>query len=94
MLTYHNFGPAIFFLIVTRNWSWLQRQIEAVRTACDVAEKVITEARKVYGLGTRQGPLPLPTPDKLHITRINEQEKILRTAIGYGEGRSIYLFRE
>ncbi|KAL3702340.1 hypothetical protein R1sor_020362 [Riccia sorocarpa] len=64
----------------------LQRQIESVRAACDIAEKVITEARKVYGLGTRQGPVPLATMDKLNVARIAEQEKLLRAATNFGEG--------
>lgn len=65
----------------------IQRQIESVRSACDLAEKVITEARKVYGLGTRQGPVALATLDKLNVARIAEQEKQLRVATNYGEGR-------
>lgn len=64
----------------------VQRQIEVVRTVCDVAEKVLGEARKVYGLSSRQGPVALATLDKAQAARIAEQEKILRAASNSGEG--------
>lgn len=68
---------------------WLfhhQRQIETVRLVCDAAEKVLQEARKVYGLSTRQGPVALTTLDKAQAARIAEQEKIIRAASNFGEG--------
>jgi hypothetical protein len=71
---------------------WLfhhQRQIETVRLVCDAAEKVLQEARKVYGLSTRQGPVALTTLDKAQAARIAEQEKLIRAASNYGDGLRI-----
>ncbi|CAK9253883.1 unnamed protein product [Sphagnum jensenii] len=67
----------------------IQRQIETVRLVCDAAEKVLQEARKVYGLSTRQGPVALTTLDKAQAARIAEQEKVIRAASNYGEGLRI-----
>ncbi|KAH8972732.1 hypothetical protein BDL97_01G006500 [Sphagnum fallax] len=64
----------------------IQRQIETVRLVCDAAEKVLQEARKVYGLSTRQGPVALTTLDKAQAARIAEQEKLIRAASNYGDG--------
>jgi hypothetical protein len=46
----------------------------------------MTKARKVYQLGTRQGPVTHATPDKVSVTRIAEQERLLRAATNVGEG--------
>ncbi|CAM6045823.1 unnamed protein product [Sphagnum compactum] len=67
----------------------IQRQIETVRLVCDAAEKVLQEARKVYGLSTRQGPVALTTLDKAQAARIAEQEKLIRAASNFGEGLRI-----
>ncbi|CAK9190347.1 unnamed protein product [Sphagnum troendelagicum] len=67
----------------------IQRQIETVRLVCDAAEKVLQEARKVYGLSTRQGPVALTTLDKAQAARIAEQEKLIRAASNYGDGLRI-----
>ncbi|CAN5951690.1 unnamed protein product [Sphagnum jensenii] len=67
----------------------IQRQIETVRLVCDAAEKVLQEARKVYGLSTRQGPVALTTLDKAQAARIAEQEKLIRAASNYGNGLHI-----
>lgn len=65
-----------------------QKQIDLVRTVCDAAEKLLGEARKVYGLSSRQGPVALTTLDKAQAARIAEQEKLLRAASNHGEGVS------
>lgn len=57
-----------------------------VRAACDLAEKVVQEARKAYGFGSRQGLAALPTIDKVQAARIAEQEKALRSAANLGDG--------
>ncbi|KAH9573495.1 hypothetical protein CY35_01G003700 [Sphagnum magellanicum] len=67
----------------------IQRQIETVRVVCDAAEKVLQEARKVYGLSTRQGPVSLTTLDKAQAARIAEQEKLIRAASNFGDGLRI-----
>ncbi|XP_073396757.1 uncharacterized protein [Physcomitrium patens] len=67
----------------------IQRQIELVRSVCDGAEKVLGEARKVYGLSSRQGPVALATVDKNHAARIAEQENLLRAASNSGDGLRI-----
>ena len=66
----------------------MQRQIELVRSVCDGAEKVLGEARKVYGLSSRQGVAALATLDKQQAARIAEQEKLLRAASNSGEGET------
>ncbi|KAJ7522430.1 hypothetical protein O6H91_18G010100 [Diphasiastrum complanatum] len=68
---------------------YLQKKIEMVRSACDIAEKVLADTRKVYGLGTRQGPVSFPTMEKAHTAKVIEQEKLLRNAANYGEGLRI-----
>jgi hypothetical protein len=76
---------------------WLfhhQRQIETVRLVCDAAEKVLQEARKVYGLSTRQGPVALTTLDKAQAARIAEQEKLIRAASNFGDGMLTFTERE
>lgn len=57
-----------------------------IAAACDTAEKVIADARKQYGLGSRQGPSLGPTLDKAQAAKIQEQENILRAAVNFGEG--------
>ncbi len=61
---------------------------------CDAAEKVLQEARKVYGLSTRQGPVALTTLDKAQAARIAEQEKLIRAASNFGEGMLTFTERE
>ena len=65
---------------------FLQRQIELVRSVCDIAEKVLGDARKAYGLSSRQGPVALAALDKQQAARIAEQEKLLRAASNSGDG--------
>lgn len=57
-----------------------------IAAACETAEKVIADARKAYGLGSRQGPTLVPTLDKVQAAKIQEQENQLRAAVNYGEG--------
>lgn len=57
-----------------------------ITAACDSAEKIIADARKAYGLGSRQGSTNLPTLDKAQAAKIQEQENSLRAAVNYGEG--------
>lgn len=57
-----------------------------IAAACESAEKVLTDTRKAYGFGTRQGPTIAPTLDKAQAAKIQEQESILRAAVNYGEG--------
>ncbi|XP_057820129.2 mediator of RNA polymerase II transcription subunit 8 isoform X2 [Cryptomeria japonica] len=64
----------------------LKSRIDAIATACNNAEKCISEARKVYGLGARHNPGIIPQLDKLQATKIDEQEKLLRSAVNSGEG--------
>lgn len=64
----------------------LQKQLEMVRAACDHAEKVLADNRKLYGLGSRQVPALIPPLDKAQAAKIAEQEKLLRAAANVGEG--------
>eukprot|EP00249_Psilotum_nudum_P022862 c28663_g1_i2 orf=228-1868(+) len=64
----------------------LQRHIEMVRVACEMAEKELAGGRKLYGLGSRQVPVITPPLDKAQAAKISEQEKVLRAAANYGEG--------
>lgn len=57
-----------------------------IAAACESAEKVLTDTRKAYGFGTRQGPTIAPTLDKAQAAKIQDQESILRAAVNYGEG--------
>lgn len=57
-----------------------------ITAACDSAEKIIADARKAYGLGSRQASTNLPTLDKAQAAKIQEQENLLRAAVNYGEG--------
>eukprot|EP01018_Ginkgo_biloba_P016448 Gb_37267 [translate_table: standard] len=68
----------------------LKSRIEAIGAACDCAEKVIADARKVYGLGSRQNPAIMPQIDKVQAAKIEEQEKLLRAAASSGEGESTF----
>ncbi|CAN6205065.1 unnamed protein product [Urochloa humidicola] len=61
-------------------------RIDMIGSACETAEKVISECRKSYGLGTRQGTNLVPTLDKAQAAKIQEQEGLLRAAVNYGEG--------
>lgn len=60
-----------------------------IGAACEAAEKVIAECRKMHGLGSRQGPHLAPMLDKAQAAKIQEQENFLRAAVNYGEGSSI-----
>ncbi|XP_042491398.1 mediator of RNA polymerase II transcription subunit 8 isoform X3 [Macadamia integrifolia] len=64
----------------------LKTRIDMIAAACESAEKVIADARKAYGLGTRQGPTIVPTIDKVQAAKIQEQENLLRAAANFGEG--------
>lgn len=64
----------------------LKSRIDAIAAACNNAEKCISEARKVYGLGTRHNPGIIPQLDKLQASKIDDQEKLLRSAVNSGEG--------
>ncbi|KAG9449233.1 hypothetical protein H6P81_009198 [Aristolochia fimbriata] len=64
----------------------LKARIDMIGTACESAEKVIADARKAYGLGSRQGPTIMPTLDKAQAAKIQEQENLLRAAVNFGEG--------
>lgn len=64
----------------------LKARIEMISAACETAEKVIADARKAHGLSSRQGMIAMPTVDKLHAAKIQEQENLLRSAVNFGEG--------
>ncbi|XP_043713427.1 mediator of RNA polymerase II transcription subunit 8 isoform X2 [Telopea speciosissima] len=64
----------------------LKTRIDMIGAACESAEKVIADARKAYGLGTRQAPTIVPTLDKVQAAKIQEQENSLRAAANFGEG--------
>jgi uncharacterized protein (DUF1778 family) len=64
-------------------------RIDMIGAACEAAEKIIVECRKVHGLGSRQGPQLAPTLDKAQAAKIQEQENLLRAAVNYGEGSFI-----
>ncbi|KAH7307296.1 hypothetical protein KP509_22G053100 [Ceratopteris richardii] len=64
----------------------LQKQIGMVNKACEIAEKALTDTRKIYGLGSRQIPVLNPPLDKAQVAKIAEQEKLLRSAVNVGEG--------
>lgn len=57
-----------------------------IGAACEGAEKVLSDTRKAYGFGNRQGPALVPTLDKSQAAKIQEQENILRAAVNFGEG--------
>ncbi|KAJ3688769.1 hypothetical protein LUZ61_017933 [Rhynchospora tenuis] len=67
----------------------LKMRIDMIGAACEAAEKVISECRKMHGLGSRQGPHLAPTLDKAQAAKIQEQENSLRAAINNGEGLKI-----
>lgn len=67
----------------------LKARIDMIGAACETADKVITDARKAYGLGSRQGPTLVPTLDKVQAAKIQEQENQLRAAVNFGEGLRI-----
>ena len=62
-----------------------------IGAACESAEKVIADARKAYGLGSRQGHTVLPILDKVQAAKIQEQENSLRAAVNFGEGADVKL---
>lgn len=64
----------------------MQARIEMIGAACESAEKVIADTRKEYSLGSRQGPVIVPTLDKVQAAKILEQENLLRAAVNFGEG--------
>ncbi|XP_042471052.1 mediator of RNA polymerase II transcription subunit 8 isoform X1 [Zingiber officinale] len=64
----------------------LKTRIDMIGAACEAAEKVISDCRKAYGLGSRQGPTLVPTLDKVQAAKIQEQENLLRAAVNFGEG--------
>ncbi|PKA59977.1 Mediator of RNA polymerase II transcription subunit 8 [Apostasia shenzhenica] len=64
----------------------LKARIDMIGSACEIAEKVIADNRKAYGLGSRQGPTLVPTLDKVQAAKIQEQENQLRAAVNFGEG--------
>ncbi|MQM00037.1 hypothetical protein Taro_032773 [Colocasia esculenta] len=70
----------------------LKARIDMIGAACESAEKVISDARKSYGLGSRQGPTLIPTLDKAQAAKIQEQENLLRAAVNFGEGMSLSPF--
>ncbi|KAK9097508.1 hypothetical protein Sjap_023005 [Stephania japonica] len=67
----------------------LKTRIDMIGAACESAEKVISDCRKAYGLGTRQGPTVVPTLDKVQAAKIQEQENLLRAAVNAGQGLQI-----
>ncbi|KAK9097750.1 hypothetical protein Syun_024795 [Stephania yunnanensis] len=67
----------------------LKARIDMIGAACESAEKVISDCRKAYGLGTRQGPTVVPTLDKVQAAKIQEQENLLRAAVNAGQGLQI-----
>lgn len=73
-------------LPVTVQIEKLKARIDMIAAACDTAEKVIADARKQYGLGSRQGPSLVPTLDKVQAAKIQEQENLLRNAVNNGQG--------
>ncbi|CAA7409322.1 unnamed protein product [Spirodela intermedia] len=64
----------------------LKARIDMIGAACESAEKVISDTRKSYGLGSRQSSTLIPTLDKAQAAKIQEQENLLRAAVNYGEG--------
>lgn len=64
----------------------LKARIDMIAAACESAEKVLSDTRKAYGFGARQGPTIAPTLDKAQAAKIQEQENILRAAVNFGEG--------
>ncbi|KMZ59861.1 Mediator of RNA polymerase II transcription subunit 8 [Zostera marina] len=66
----------------------LNNRIEMIRKCCESAEKIIADSRKAYGLGSRQlqGVSLLPFLDKTQLTKIHEQEVLLRNTVNFGEG--------
>ncbi|KAI6672103.1 hypothetical protein NL676_006988 [Syzygium grande] len=76
-------------LPVTSQIEKLKARIDMIAAACESAEKVLSDTRKAYGFGTRQGPTIAPTLDKAQATKILEQESILRAAVNSGEGLRI-----
>ncbi|URD98707.1 hypothetical protein MUK42_31818 [Musa troglodytarum] len=67
----------------------LKARIDMIGAACEGAEKVISDCRKAYGLGSRQGSTLVPTLDKVQAAKIQEQENLLRAAVNFGEGLRI-----
>lgn len=76
-------------LPITTQIEKLKARIDMIGTACETAEKIIADARKNYGLGSRQGPNLLPSLDKVQAAKILEQENLLRAAVNSGEGLRI-----
>ncbi|KAF8007634.1 hypothetical protein BT93_K1587 [Corymbia citriodora subsp. variegata] len=67
----------------------LKARIDMIAAACESAEKVLSDTRKAYGFGTRQGPTTAPTLEKAQAAKFLEQENTLRAAVNYGEGFKI-----
>lgn len=53
--------PSIIISLSLLESGDFQARIDMIGAACESAEKVISDARKYYGLGTRQGPTLIPT---------------------------------
>lgn len=68
---------------------FFQARMAMIAAACENAEKVLADTRKVYGFGTRQGPSMLPTMDKGQAAKIQEQENMLRAAVNDGAGKRL-----
>ncbi|MCL7028186.1 hypothetical protein MKW94_018913, partial [Papaver nudicaule] len=62
----------------------IKARIDMIGAACESAEKLIAELRKVYNLGARQAASVLPTIDKVQAAKIQEQENLLRAAVNSG----------
>ena len=68
--------------------------MDAIESACDGAEKVMSAARKSSGIGVRSGPQSLAALqmqvggqiDKEKAGKVAEVEKSLRAALATGEG--------
>ncbi|XP_011625734.1 mediator of RNA polymerase II transcription subunit 8 isoform X2 [Amborella trichopoda] len=67
----------------------LKSRIDMIAAACDGASKAIADARKAYGLGSRQVPSMVPPIDKVQAAKIQEQEKLLKAAVNVGDGLRI-----
>lgn len=64
-----------------------QNRIEMIKKCCESAEKIIADSRKAYGLGSRQlQGVALPFLDKTQLSKIHEQEVLLRNTVNLGEG--------
>ncbi|GMI86102.1 mediator subunit 8 [Hibiscus trionum] len=64
----------------------LKARIDMIAAACESAEEVLADTREAYRFRSRQGPAILPTLDKEHAAKIQEQENLFRAAVNFGEG--------